>query len=154
MKNRPPWAVFLRLGHDLPELETPGKCKLYPGKCKKRLASLASLARIRPRIAPESPPNQAKRPPKTTKNGPKTPKNEPKNAEIEPKKIAPLAPLSTLGKVRASDPASGRRGTFMTPYLSLLYGEGELNMGHGQGNNVAPCRWREGWRLCFTQTIP
>ena len=147
MKNRPPWAVFLRLGHDLPELETPGKCKLYPGKCKKRLASLASLARIRPRIAPESPPNQAKRPPKTTKNGPKTPKNE-------PKKIAPLAPLSTLGKVRASDPASGRRGTFMTPYLSLLYGEGELNMGHGQGNNVAPCRWREGWRLCFTQTIP
>ena len=109
-------------------------------------------------IAHKSPPIAPESGQKTPENHEKRPENAEKRAKkrrkIEPKKIAPFASLSTLGKVRASDPASGRRGTFMTPYLSLLYGEGKLNMGHGQGNNVAPCRWREGWRLCFTQTIP
>ena len=104
-----------------------------------------------PRITPKScekrPENHEKRARKRRKTSQKTPKNE-------PPKIAPLPSVATLSKVRVKDPASGRRGIILTPYPSLLYDERKHNMGHGTPLRVHPWRWREGWRLCFTQTIP
>jgi hypothetical protein len=93
------------------------------------------------------PENHGKRARKRRKTSQKTPKNE-------PSKIAPLPSVATLSKVRVKDPASGRRGIILTPYPSLLYDERKHNMGHGTPLRVHPWRWREGWRLCFTQTIP
>ena len=93
----------------------------------------------------------ARKPRKTARKRRKTSQKTPKN---EPPKIAPLPSVATLSKVRVKDPASGRRGIILTPYSSLLYDERKHNMGHGTPLRVHPWRWREGWRLCFTQTIP